>query len=363
MVIRDLPPAVVRLAPSLLLAALIGCAEVPRPAPTIEFTAVPSAAEGGPDKLTTIAGRVRGARSGQRVVLYARSGVWWIQPLAANPFTAIQSDSTWKSDTHFGFEYAALLVEPGYNPSATLDELPGAGGPVAAVASVKGVAVPDPPTRRVRFSGYEWEVRQTASERGGTFNIYDPGNVWVDADGFLHLRIAPREDAKPGEPVWSSAEASLTRSLGYGTYLFVVRDTAHLEPAAVFSVFTWDLSGDDPGHREMDIELTQWGDATSKNAQFVVQPYYVPANVVRFTVPRGVMTHSLRWLPGRALFRSVRGGIADAGAQEVAAHEFTGGVPSAGTETIRLNLYVFGHTQHPLRKGAEVIVEKFVYLP
>ena len=39
---------------------------------------------------------------------------------------------------------------------------------------------------------------------------------------------------------WSCAEIYLNRSLGYGSYSVTVRDTSHLEPAAVFSMFTFD---------------------------------------------------------------------------------------------------------------------------
>ena len=100
---------------SLVLAAgLAGCraSDASRP-PSIEFTTVPDAAEGGSDRVAPIAGRVTGARPGQRLVLFARSGVWWVQPLVAEPFTPIEPDSTWRSKTHLGLEYAALLVEPG----------------------------------------------------------------------------------------------------------------------------------------------------------------------------------------------------------------------------------------------------------
>ena len=44
-------------------------------------------------------------------------------------------------------------------------------------------------------------------------------------------------------------------------------------------MFTWDDGGDAPNHRELSIELTRWGDAANKNAH-VVQPYYIPANVI-----------------------------------------------------------------------------------
>jgi hypothetical protein len=42
------------------------------PVPSIEFTRIPPAAEGGPDKLDIIQGRVTGARPGEQIVLYAR---------------------------------------------------------------------------------------------------------------------------------------------------------------------------------------------------------------------------------------------------------------------------------------------------
>ena len=111
-----------------------------RPAsPSIEFTKVPAAAEGTPYRLDAIEGRVTGHKPGQRIVIFAKSGVWWIQPLSEQPFTAIQSDSTWRNSTHPGTEYAALLDDASFVPPATVQELPHSGGPVRTVATVKGV--------------------------------------------------------------------------------------------------------------------------------------------------------------------------------------------------------------------------------
>jgi len=107
-------------------------------APGIQLTRIPEAAEGGPDRMVSIAGRVSGARPGQQIVLFARAGPWWVQPLADQPFTAIRRDSTWESITHLGTEYAALLVEPGYRPPVRTDELPGIDERVVAVARSKG---------------------------------------------------------------------------------------------------------------------------------------------------------------------------------------------------------------------------------
>jgi hypothetical protein len=338
--------------------ALTGCQpSASTVTPSVTFSEVPPASDGGPEKLAPISGRVTGARAGRKVVIFSKSGVWWVQPLTVRPFTDIEGDSSWKNNIHLGTEYAALLVESGYRPPATTEFLPLVGGAVVAVATTKGSGTYLPrPRKTLTFSGYEWEIRQTPSNRGGA-NEYDPANAWTDADGALHMKIARRDGR------WTSAEVSLTRSLGYGTYVFVVRDTSHVEPAAALSLLTWDDQGVDQNHRELDIEISRWGDPKSKDGQYVVQPYYVAANVARFTTSSGRLTHSLRWEPGRASFKSVRGPGSNAQSAAVAEHDFTSGVPVPGNETVRMNLYYFRFSPTPLENETEIVIEKFQYLP
>ena len=50
--------------------------------PSIEFTHIPPAAQGGKEKVDTISGRVMNARPKQQIVIYAHSGQWWVQPWA-----------------------------------------------------------------------------------------------------------------------------------------------------------------------------------------------------------------------------------------------------------------------------------------
>jgi signal transduction histidine kinase len=88
--------------------------------------------------MAVIKGRVNGARAGQQIVLFARSGAWYVQPFIDQSFTKIQPDSTWSNSTHLGTEYAALLVEPGYRPPVTTDVLPSIGGGVIAVKIAPG---------------------------------------------------------------------------------------------------------------------------------------------------------------------------------------------------------------------------------
>jgi hypothetical protein len=325
--------------------------------PSIQFSRLPKADEGGTESRAIIEGRVTGARPGQRIVLFARSaGVWWVQPFANQPFTAIETESRWENSTHLGTAYAALLVEPGYAPPETTGKLPDKGAGVVAVITANGEASLRPVSRTLHFSGYEWEIRGLPSTRGGTANTYDAANAWTDEDGGLHLRIAQ------GLGQWTCAEVNLTRSLGYGSYLFDVRDVSALEPAAVFSMFTWDDAATDPEHRELDTEISRWGDPTNKNAQYVIQPYYVPANVMRFSAPSGPLTYSFRWEPGRVIFRTARKSARGVDVP-VSESAFTSGVPMPGGESVHMNLYVYGRGKSPLTRESEVVIDKFEYLP
>jgi signal transduction histidine kinase len=103
-------------------------------APRIEFSSVPYTDPGGTPKLDVIKGRVIGAAPSQRIVLYARSGDWYVQPFIEQPFTEINSDSTWSSDTHLGTQYAALLVDLNYIPPNKINALPTRGEGVIAIA-------------------------------------------------------------------------------------------------------------------------------------------------------------------------------------------------------------------------------------
>ena len=324
--------------------------------PSIQFTTIPPAAVGGSERVAPIGGRALGIKPGQRIVIYTKSGVWWVQPLTAQPFTTVAADSTWRNTIHLGDEYAALLVEDGYRPENTRDALPPLGNGVIAVATVKGTGdLISRPPKVLAFSGYEWDVRDIPSDRGG-LNDYDPDNAWTDAAGLLHLMLAKRDGR------WTSAEVILKRGLGHGTYGFTVRDVSGLDPAAALGLLTWDPEGVDQNHREMDVEISRWGDPKIPNAQYVVQPFYVPANVARFTAPPGTLTHSFRWEPGRVVFTTVRGSRAGQG-PAVASHEFTSNVPTPGGEHVRICLYYFRYAPAPPQRDVEVVIERFLFVP
>jgi hypothetical protein len=337
---------------------MAGCRLQKVPAkPSLEFTHVPPASDGGPERMDSIEGRASGTTPGQQVVLYAKTDVWWVQPTGIQPFTPIQGDSTWKTSIHLGTEYAALLVEPGYHPPPKLTELPKEGNGVAAIVTSKGGVATSDVLKTIHFSGYDWVVRSAPSNRGGETNLYETANAWTDDKGHLHLQMGQRNGH------WSCAEVNLTRSLGYGTYKFVVQDSAHLSSSAVLGLFTTDERLSEINRPELDIELSQWGKAADKNAQYVVQPYFIPQNITRFDVPVGVLTHILHWEPGSAGFKTVKGAAAGAGAKSIGEHMFTSGIPVAAAETIHMGFYDFYHSKSTSQRSAEVVIEKFEYLP
>jgi hypothetical protein len=343
-----------------LVFSLVGCHQMTKPdvEAKISFTQVPQWSLGDVNEQDVLEGKVRGARQGQHIVVYSKTGrLWWLQPLLASPFTPILPDGVWRNEAHLGTDYAALLVDPSYHPAAVLDELPNRGRGVEAVAASRGQEKSS--SFFVNFSGFTWRVRWPPSDRGGTRNPYDPKNVYVDKDGALHLRIIKREEG------WTCSEVNLTRSLGYGTYSFTVEDISNLEPAAVFGMFTWDHSTDEENHREFDINIGRWGDPDNKNAEFAVQPSFMPINISRFAAPAGKLKHTIIWEPGRITMVTSRASGAP-GASIVSRHTFTSEVPTAGSEAVRMTLYIYrepnGNTSD-LRHRAEVVIDHFEFLP
>jgi hypothetical protein len=126
---------------------------------------------------------------------------------------------------------------------------------------------------------------------------------------------------------------------------------------------TWDGVGGENSRRELDTEISRWGITANDNAQYVVQPYYIPVNMVRFAVPSGILTQSIHWESRRATFSTIVGHPDAPTHRTLNEHVFTSGVPSAGGDSVRMNLYVFGSGQVRQKNDTEVVIDKFDYLP
>jgi hypothetical protein len=238
--------------------------------------------------------------------------------------------------------------------------LPAVGDCIWALVTVKGrIAQASSQSERargvgkvVRFSGYDWTVKSGRAGPGP--NNFSDGeeNVHVDSDGRLHLRVTYRDGQ------WYCPEVVTQRSLGYGTYRFVVgSSTAAMDPNVVLGLFTWN---DDPAfaHRELDIEISRWGKRENDDAQFVVQPWDREGHIIRFSMPSTVsFTHSFTWHPAQVRFESR--GLNGVLIQE---HRFSEGVPEAGGENVRINLWLVNGIMPQDGRTAEVVLDQFEFI-
>ena len=222
-----------------------------------------------------------------------------------------------------------------------------------------GVARAAYPTT-IQFSGRTWHVKTSSGKVGPGPNLFSDSSqsVWVDQSGKLHLKIR-----KVGGR-WYCSEVVLGENLGYGTYRFYLSSPVDaLDPQVVLGIFTW---SDTPDHnnRELDIEFSRWGSRNNLNAQYVVQPYTIAANIFRFNEPAGLplSTHSLKWTPGSALFQSYAGNAPNT-TPPFQERLFTNGVPPRGDENARINLWLYQGRAPTNKQEVEVVVDSFEFIP
>jgi len=262
-----------------------------------------------------LGGRVSGvspAAYSVAVFIYVPGAGWYSKPFCMPQLTPIQTNTSWTADITTGGsdQYAtkitALLVSTNYNQ-------PCVQGPATLPTNVTAQAVAgatvtrrDTRLRWISFNGYDWWCKTSANLVGPGPNYFSDSanNVWLDAQGQLHLRITNRSNH------WQCAEIVTDRSFGYGNYRFELAFSVNeLDPNAVLGMFTW---SDDPSYsdREIDIECSRWSDTNDpNNAQFVVQPYNIAGHLIRYATPALLTnsTHLFTWETNQVSFQSQRG--------------------------------------------------------
>jgi len=345
---------------------LVLAAAVASATPTIQITNVPVFGAYG-----NLGGTISyGDPARQKVAIFIFvGGQWYSKPSCAEPLTSIQADGSWSanitpvaSDVNATI-IAALLVSSNYSQAC----VQGASGLPAnvmqqALASAY-VSRFNPAARQFNFCDYAWWVKNTAGLAGPGPNYFsdNTNNVSVDAAGRLHLRITHRNSQ------WQCAEVISARSFGYGQYRFTISGAVNgLDPGVVLGLFTWS-SDSAYNDREIDIELGRWNNAADTNvAQFVVQPAGA-GQLQRYAVPSDVTnaTHSWIWQPGRVDFQALRGDFSAAPVATNILRSWTCqlGVPPAGGENIRFNLWLNQGNPPTNGQEAEVVISRFEFVP
>jgi uncharacterized protein (TIGR03437 family) len=229
-----------------------------------------------------------------------------------------------------------------------------------AVASATLPRLPQEPT--LSFGGFTWAVKSPPVQVYPGPQFYQQSNAFVDAAGQLHLRLSQCSGS------WCAAEIYTKDVLGYGAYRFTINSQLNtIDPNVTFGLFPWDGQASDQSNREWDIEFGRWGNANAAaNAQYVVQPYNAPNNLVQFLMsPATVSTHTVTWLPSQLSFSS-SAGTPGAGGPLIYQWNFPGAasqIPTPGDGHLHMNLYVATGSSPSPPVAQEIVISGFQFTP
>jgi hypothetical protein len=170
---------------------------------------------------------------------------------------------------------------------------------------------------------------------------------------------------------WYCTEIIGTKPLGYGTYLVTTQSRVDLlDENIVFGFFTWEDCVP-PHYRELDVELTRWGDPSEpNNLQYVVMPDLL-GHKKRFNIDYAVdtitTTHVITWTKDKVSFGSYYGdySIIPPPKYLIASWSFeiSEDIPEEGLESPRFNFWLNYGNPPNNRQNAEFVVTKFKYIP
>jgi hypothetical protein len=249
--------------------------------------------------------------------------------------------------------------------SCRKDNTPVTTPPVAGENTVKASAVKALATRTISFSGINWTVREEAGTSGPDDNYWSSStsNVWVDASGFLHLKI--RKDAATGR--WYCSEVTSNQTFGYGSYVWQIEGAVDkLDKNIVFGLFNY-KAGDD-GHHEVDIEFARWGNNAWPNYNYTVYPSSgdPDSNAHQeneLTLNGTYTTYKFYRTSSYVSFRGFHGHTEDV------ANSFFPWTTPAGFPVstlalpVHMNLWLFRHLAPSNGQEVELIVHSFKYTP
>lgn len=154
------------------------------------------------------------------------------------------------------------------------------------------------------FSNLIWEAQDRFGKIGP--NHWSSNNVWVDSNGWLHLKITNINNT------WYCPEISTTTKFGFGQYWFyTIGRLDALDPNVVLGLFNYpskDTGIDETN--EIDIEFSKWGSKNPKaaNISYTVWPAILEPNktVLSYTIKLDGdhSTHGFIWKKDSIIYQS-----------------------------------------------------------
>ncbi len=234
-------------------------------------------------------------------------------------------------------------------------------GAIGSLMLASGAAA----AKTIQFSGYTWEVRAAGSGGPGP-NQWDPNNVRVDDNGWLHLRLTHTNGQ------WQCAEVYTQERLGLGCYQFRLAGRVdQLDKNVVFGLFNYPTDDVGPdGTHEIDIEFSKWGNPAAASGNYTVWPAKTNlrqrSETFAFTLDGEASTHRFTWSATNIFFQSRRGHVDD-NRTPFASWLYQPAKPSAHIAQkpmpVHLNLWCFqGHAPSD-GQPVELVIRDFKFTP
>lgn len=206
----------------------------------------------------------------------------------------------------------------------------------------------------INWNNQTWWARNIYGNPGNNNWGRMYGNVCVLTDGSLQLGIQNVNNA------WYSSEVDLEGpSLGYGQYSFTYDVDPAAAPNTILGLFVYDKDAPAQSYREIDIELSKWGDsANTSSAWYSVQD--VTDHRERISdhgLSTGPYTSKFIWEAGQIYFSTV-----DAHGKLIGEQTVRSGVQDPGNARVAMNFWLMDGTA-PATTHPKARIYNFTYTP
>jgi hypothetical protein len=240
----------------------------------------------------------------------------------------------------------------------------------SSLSDKTGAVAPSSPDPSVNAAtSFSWKGHTWNVTSGGMAGVAqgNTANVFVDGNGYLHLKITNSGGS------WTAAELFSTDNMGFGTYQWQIEGAVdRLDKNVVVGLYPYGpaagIGGD--GTNEIDIEFARWGNSAWPNGNYTVYPNSgstVGSTTFNFTLGSSFTTSTFTWSGSKIDF-SVQEGLKAVGdnsglikSWSYAPSNPTTNIPQRAMP-LGMNLWCFGA---PPSNGqnVEIIIRDFKFIP
>jgi hypothetical protein len=227
-----------------------------------------------------------------------------------------------------------------------------------------------PPPTTITWGGVQWNVKSHLGQKPGP-NNWSSANVFVDANGDLHLAITNVGGSWYCSEVWTNA------TFGFGTFQWQIQTAIdQLDPNIVLGLFDYGPPALGPdGTHEIDIEYSRFGSTTGNIGRWTVWPNALSTPPVFARTPflfalgaDPTTTSQFNWSSTNVAF-STMSGFQPPGSSTntLSSWNFQPTDPSTTISQspmpVHMNFYLYQGSPPTNGQGAEVVIHSFAFTP